>query len=95
MISSTTSFSIIDQDGNFASLNIFFRTGVSHGLWNLKSNVLITKLKKVFRLAYRILLVVCLVPSVSWFKNDRISSGVMDSNSLSPNSPRNLVKTKT
>ena len=51
MISSTTSFSIIGQDGGFASLNNFFRVGVSHGLLNLISNVLNAKLKKVLRLA--------------------------------------------
>jgi hypothetical protein len=50
------------------------------------------KLKKVLRLAYRILLVVCLVPSVSWVKNDRISSNVMDSNSLILNWHWNLEK---
>jgi hypothetical protein len=94
MISSTTSFSIMGQDGSLASLNIFFKAGVSHGLLNLKSNVLITKLKKVLRLAYRIRLVVCLLPLVRWFKNDRISSDVMDFNSLSPNLSRNLVNTK-
>ncbi len=94
MISSTTSFSIMGQDGGFASLNIFFKAGVSHGLLYLKSNVLITKLKKVLRLAYRIRLVVCLLPLVRRFKNDRTSSDDMDSNSLSPNSPRNLVRTK-
>jgi hypothetical protein len=84
MISSTISFSNIGQGEGLASLNIFFRIGVSHGFWNFKSNALIAKLKKVLRLVYRTLLVVCLVPSVSWVKNDRISSDVMDSNSLLP-----------
>ena len=50
---------------DLASLNSFFRTGVSHGFWDLVLNVFIIKLKKVLRFAYRILLVVCLVPSVS------------------------------
>ena len=59
MISSTISFSKMGQDGGFASLNNFFRAGVSQGLLNLISNVLMIKLKKVLRLAYRIRLVVC------------------------------------
>ena len=87
------SFSIMGQDGGFASLNIFFKAGVSHGLLNLISNALITKLKKVLRLAYRIRLVVCFLPLVRWFKNDRISSDDMDFNFLLPNLSRNLVNT--
>jgi hypothetical protein len=59
IISSTISFSIMGQEGGFASRNIFFRVRVSQGLSNLISNVLMTKLKKVLRLAYRIRLVVC------------------------------------
>ncbi len=95
MISSTVSFSNIVQGGGLASLNSFFRTRVSHGFWNLESNVLITKLKKVLRFVYRFLLVVCLVPSVSWVKNDRISSVVMDSNFLLPKWLWNLDSVNT
>jgi len=41
-------------------------------------------------LEYRFALVVCLFPSVNWVKNARISSAVMDSNSLSPKRLQNL-----
>ncbi len=50
----------------------------------------IMKLKKELRLEYRFALVVCLFPSVNGVKNARISSAVMDSNSLSPKGSQNL-----
>lgn len=52
--------------------------------------MLIMKLKKELRLEYRFDLVVCLFPSVNRVKNARISSTVMDSNSLSPKGSQNL-----
>ena len=75
------------------SLNSFLKAGVSQGFWNLLSNVFITKLKKDLRLEYRLLLVVCLLPSVNWFKKVRISSVVMDWSSLSPKRSLNFSRT--
>ena len=48
------------------------------------------KLKKADKSEKRSFLVDCLVPSVKSFKNDKISSTVRDSISLSPNWLQNL-----
>jgi len=37
----------------------------------------------------------CLVPSVTWFRNDKISSEVIESSSLSPNWLSNLDRMKS
>ena len=89
MISSISSFSMIGHGGDLLSLNIFLKMGVPHGFWMLISMEFLMKLKNALRLEYLLRLVVCLFPSVILVRKERISSGVMDSSSLSLNSSEN------
>ena len=50
------------------------------------------KLKKEVSWEYRVRLVCCLVPSLIWVRKERISSGVREFRSLSPNWVVNLER---
>ena len=83
---------MIGHGGDLLSVNIFLKMGVSHGFWMLISMEFLMKLKNALRLEYRLRLVVCLFPSVSFVRKERISSGEKDSSYLSLNSSEKWEK---
>ena len=86
MISSIVSFSIKSQYGGVVARNNFLSIGESQGFTKSETRLFLIKLKKADRWAYRTLLVLDFLPTVTRFKKESMSSVESSSRLLSSNS---------